>query len=262
MNLSSSGWEVSGRRWVTRSGLSRLLDDLALSPGSMSTHYLPPGPISALVGETETGAAVFVGESQSVAIVPPFPMGVDGAFEGLHAAPLTEAVEKDRLVGVLLVRLGRYAVGVVNSAGLVAPKTDTRHVKNRHRAGGSSQRRFERSRERLIRELFDKVCVVAKDVLGPYEDRMDYLFLGGERQTLLGTHEEMPVPERVGAYNDEAGPGRAPSGAERTAARRGRGLEEPDPGTGAYVATGYCAVQAPSTARGIPVTKEASSEAR
>ena len=38
-------------------------------------------------------------------------MGVDGAFEGLHAAPLTEAVEKDRLVGVLLVRLGRYAVG-------------------------------------------------------------------------------------------------------------------------------------------------------
>ena len=190
--LAAAGWEVSGRRWVTRSGLRRLLADLALSPGSMSTHYLRPGRVSELVGETETGAAVFVGESQSVAVVPPFPMGVDGAFEGLHAAPLTEAVEKDRLVGVLLVRLGRYAVGVVNHGGLVASKTDTRHVKNRHRAGGSSQRRFERSRERLIRELFDKVCVVAKDVLGPYEDRMDYLFLGGERQTLRGLTKRCP----------------------------------------------------------------------
>ena len=190
--LAAAGWEISGRRWVTRSGLRRLLDDLARSPGSMSTHYLPPGPISALIGETETGAVVFVGESQSVAVVPPFPMEVGGVFEGFHAAPLTEAVERDRLVGVLLVRLGRYAVGVVNNAGLVASKTDTRHVKNRHRAGGSSQRRFERSRERLIRELFDKVCMVAKDVLGPYEETMDHLFQGGERQTLMGLTKRCP----------------------------------------------------------------------
>ena len=51
-------------------------------------------------------------------------------YEGFHVAPLAEAVERDRLVGVLLVRLGRYAVGVVNSAGLVASKTDTRYVKS------------------------------------------------------------------------------------------------------------------------------------
>ena len=173
----------SGLRPAGRSGPVSRLHEHTLSPAwaDLRAHR-----------ETETGAAVFVGESQSVAIVPPFPMGVDGAFEGLHAAPLTEAVEKDRLVGVLLVRLGRYAVGVVNHGGLVASKTDTRHVKNRHRAGGSSQRRFERSRERLIRELFDKVCVVAKDVLGPYEDRMDYLFLGGERQTLRGLTKRCP----------------------------------------------------------------------
>ena len=186
MNLSSSDWEVGRRRWVTRSGLRRLLDDLARTPDCLSTHYLPPGLASALIGETETGAAVFVGESRSVAVVPPFPMEDCGSFEGIYAAPLTGAVEKDRLVGVLLVRLGRYAVGVVNSTGLVASKTDTRHVKNRHRAGGSSQRRFERSRERLVCELFDKVCAVSRDVLGPYEKSMDYLFLGGERQTLLG----------------------------------------------------------------------------
>ncbi len=204
---SAAGWKVSGRRWVTGRGLRRLLDDLARSPDCLSTHYLPPassaraeyveagGGLSeaiGLIGETETGAAVFMGERQSVAVLPPFPMEVVGAFEGCSTTLLTEAVEKDRLIGVLLVRLGRYAVGVVNRDGLVVSKTDTRYVKNRHRAGGTSQRRFERSRERLIRELFDKVCAVAEDVLGPYGDRMDYLFLGGERQTLQGFAKRCP----------------------------------------------------------------------
>ena len=193
VNLSSSDWEVSGRRWVTRRGLRRLLEDMAGSTGWVSTHYLPPGSVSELMGEAETGAAVFVGERQSVAVVPPFPMEGAGSYEGFHAAPLTEAVERDRLVGVLLVRLGRYAVGVVNSTGLVASKTDTRYVKSRHRAGGSSQRRFERSRERLVRELFDKVCAVAGDVLGPYEGRIEHMLLGGERQTLLGLTKRCPL---------------------------------------------------------------------
>ena len=158
------------------------------------THYLPPGSVSELMGEAETGAAVFVGERQSVAVVPPFPMDErTGSYEGLHTEPLTEAVERDRLVGVLLVRLGRYAVGVVNRSGLVASKTDTRYVKSRHRAGGSSQRRFERSRERLVRELFDKVCAVAGDVLGPYEGRIEHMLLGGERQTLLGLTKRCPL---------------------------------------------------------------------
>ena len=193
MNLSASDWEVGGRRWVTRSGLRRLLDDAARSQGCASTRYLPPGRVSALIGETETGAAVFVGESRSVAVVPPFPMEAAGEYEGFHAGPLVEAVERDRLVGVLLVRLGRYAVGVVNNIGLVASKTDTRYVKSRHRAGGSSQRRFERSRERLVRELFDKVCAVAGDVLGPYEGRLEHVLLGGERQTLLGLTKRCPL---------------------------------------------------------------------
>lgn len=144
------------------------------------------------IGETETGAAVFVEEDRSVVVVPPFPMEAAGAFEGFHAAPLAEGVGRDRLVGVLLVRLGRYAVGVVNNAGLVASKTDTRYVKSRHRAGGSSQRRFERSRERLVRELFDKVCAVAGDVLGPYEGKLEHMLLGGERQTLLGLTKRCP----------------------------------------------------------------------
>ena len=59
-------------------------------------------------------------------------------------------------------------------------------MKNRHKAGGSSQRRFERSRERLIRELYDKTCEISKEIFGPYESRIDHLFFGGEKHTING----------------------------------------------------------------------------
>ena len=67
---------------------------------------------------------------------------------------------------------------------LVASKTGSRYVKNRHRAGGTSQHRFARSRERLIRELFDKACEVVRDVFSPYRNGMGHVFLGGEQHTL------------------------------------------------------------------------------
>ena len=57
-------------------------------------------------------------------------------------------------------------------------------MKNRHRAGGSSQRRFERSRERLIRELFDKTCEVSKSLFEPEKSTIKYVFLGGEKHTV------------------------------------------------------------------------------
>ena len=59
-------------------------------------------------------------------------------------------------------------------------------MKSRHRAGGQSQRRFERSRERLIRELYDKTCEMTRSVFAPYADRIDFILLGGEDSTLSG----------------------------------------------------------------------------
>ena len=97
-----------------------------------------------------------------------------------------ELLASDRVIGVVLLRLGRYAVGVLRGDTLVASKTGTRHVKSRHRAGGSSQRRFERSRERLVRELYDKTCEVVTDVFSPHDRSIDYVLFGGERHTLRG----------------------------------------------------------------------------
>ena len=141
------------------------------------------------VGESDTGLALFIGEGRALAICPPFPLKDDISRTGLVASPLLRLLETDLVIGVVLLRLGRYAVGVLRGTDLISTKTAGRYMKNRHRAGGQSQRRFERSRERLIRELYDKTCETAKTIFEPYAKSIDYILLGGENTTLSGFTE-------------------------------------------------------------------------
>lgn len=199
---------ASERRWAGKSRLLRQVADLEESGRCQHTVYLRPesmescqpehtvlsshaldgavGPVIEQVGDSETGLVVFVGCQEATAVVPPFPVGADLLAEGAETSPLVELLNQNLLVGVVLLRLGRYAVGVLRGDTLLASKTASRYVKNRHRAGGSSQRRFERSRERLVRELYDKTCQVVRDVFSPYENEVDYILMGGEQHTLSG----------------------------------------------------------------------------
>ena len=138
------------------------------------------------IGESDTGLVLLQGQSRAVAICPPFPLSDDIRRSGFVISPLTKMLENEYVLGIVLLRLGRYAIGVLRGNRLIASKTDSRYMKNRHRAGGQSQRRFERSRERLIRELYDKTCEMARTVFAPYEKDMDYILLGGENSTLAG----------------------------------------------------------------------------
>lgn len=144
------------------------------------------GVVARSVGESDTGLALFVGEGRAVAVCPPFPFADDVSRSGFVASPLLRLLDREYVIGVALLRLGRYAVGVVRGNKLIASKTAGRYMKNRHRAGGQSQRRFERSRERLIRELYDKTCETANTVFEPYIDTIDHILLGGESSTLTG----------------------------------------------------------------------------
>ncbi len=148
------------------------------------------------VPESETGAAVFWTDRKALAILPPFPIDEDRFTDGIDGSDLEELYERDVTVGVVLLRMGRYAIGVVRGDKLLASKTDTRHVKNRHRAGGSSQRRFMRSRDRLIRELYDAGCEVTRRIFEPYLDSIDCVLTGGERQTINGFLKRCEFLER------------------------------------------------------------------
>ncbi len=138
------------------------------------------------VGASDTGVAVFIAPERIVAVQPPFPLTVDVRVAGLESKPILDVLDSEPVVGIVLLRLGRYAIAVVRGNRLLATKTDTRYVKNRHRKGGSSQRRFERSRERLVRELYDTTCRMTRTVFEPHLRDIDYLMLGGERGTLNG----------------------------------------------------------------------------
>ena len=138
------------------------------------------------IGSSDTGVAVFVSPERTVAIQPPFPLAVDVRAAGAASKSILDVLDSEPVVGIVLLRLGRYAVAVVRGNRLLATKTDSRYVKNRHRAGGTSQRRFERSRERLVRELYDTTCRMTRGVFEPYLREIDYVMLGGERGTLNG----------------------------------------------------------------------------
>ena len=201
--------ELVERHSTGKARLLRLLDEVAAEGWCEKTLYIKPSSLQArlrqdnpipsprpdddllrvvleTVGESDTGMALFVGQGRALAICPPFPLVDDIARGGFVASPLIRLLETDYLIGVILLRLGRYAVAVLKGQRLVATKTAGRYMKNRHRAGGQSQRRFERSRERLIRELYDKTCETARDVFAPYAKSMDYILLGGENSTLSG----------------------------------------------------------------------------
>ncbi|TDD68504.1 hypothetical protein E1262_15910 [Jiangella aurantiaca] len=110
--------------------------------------------------------------------VPFPPLRPDGAepYSGLlaHAA-------RDRRVGVLLVRRGGYAAGVFHGSALVTSKVGSRHVQGRTAAGGQSQQRFARRREKQAREAFEAAADVAARVLLPHAAELDAVVTGGDR---------------------------------------------------------------------------------
>ena len=122
-------------------------------------------------------------EAQCHVPFPPLPEGTATA-EGICAHALAE-----RTVGVLLVRLGGYAAGVFTGPGaahLAASKVGSRLVHGRSAAGGTSQQRFARRREKQASEALGAAADTAAAVFGPYQGKLDAVVLGGDRRAIAG----------------------------------------------------------------------------
>ncbi|MBI4307063.1 MAG: hypothetical protein HY678_12155, partial [Chloroflexi bacterium] len=161
-------------------------------------EWLPGNARSSL-----TGVYLLAGVNLQLALVPPF----------APAPPLTDwksgmlrALREPRLIGVFLLRLGYYAAGAVDNDSVIAAKSGSRYVHGRHRAGGQSQRRWERNREQWIEILFDRACAAWQDTCGDLARDLDHLALGGDRIVLarflkrcdaLGRLQELEIARRV-----------------------------------------------------------------
>ena len=206
--------------WLSQRRLEALLDVLDQAPPMDATTLLlspgaSPDAISSAneqqvqwlkemrdiapdrLWQSETGVVLFWSEHLSLAVEPPFPLESTSLRNGISVGPLRTLLHREPLMAVALLRLGSYSIGVFRGRRLLDAKTGARYVKGRHSAGGTSQGRFARVREKQIHYLYVKVCEVARQKLGPYEKQLERVFLGGERHTLSGFVKQCPVLQRL-----------------------------------------------------------------
>lgn len=157
---------------------------------------------SGLAGDPEQGPGAVIFRAADGAIAechipfPPLPStaAVDraGKEPGASAARMAAHALADRTVGVLLVRLGGYAAGVFTGPDqhLAASKVGSRLVHGRSAAGGQSQRRFARRREKQANEALGAAADTAAAVFGPYNGRLDAVVLGGDKRAMSGLADD------------------------------------------------------------------------
>jgi len=145
-----------------------------------------------LAAGSRTGAAIFWGPSRKLLIRPPFPFTEQSIAPGGDIEPLRLLLEHDFTIALVLVRLGAFAIGVWQGENLLASKTGTGLVHGRHRKGGSSQRRFERHREKQVDVFLERVCGHARQQIEPHIRQLDYFVYGGARTTFATLQKECP----------------------------------------------------------------------
>ena len=156
----------------------------SIIPSLYSTPLI--APILAAINIGDVGAAVFWDTQTLRVVLPPLPIASKPLSAGLDIDPLLALLATEPMIGVCLVRLGRFGIGVYQGSIVLDSKTDRRFVKGRHKKGGSSSNRFRRIREKQADELYKKVCTMLQKHFEPYERKLDHLFLGGEASTLVG----------------------------------------------------------------------------
>jgi hypothetical protein len=203
-----------------------LLNGLETAGGQAVSIYVPPGlseadtrelvdkalpaqdiptEITEAVATSSTGAVIFWGMSRKLLVWPPFPLKERFVSIDINTEPLRLMLESSSTIGMVLVRLGAFAIGVCQGEQLATSKTGTGLVHGRHRKGGSSQRRFERRRENQAREFLERVCGHARQQLEPYVKDIDYLIYGGARTTIQSLKKQCPF---LGQFEDRTLPPR------------------------------------------------------
>jgi peptide subunit release factor 1 (eRF1) len=154
--------------------------------------YPVPDDLSQLASSAKNGSVLFWGDMRKCLVLPPFPLSEKTTFGGYVAEPLRLLLTSDFMIGLVLVHLGSYAVGVSQGEKLISSKVGTGLVHGRHKKGGSSQQRFQRRRENQVREFLDRVCLHTREHLEPHAQLIDYVVYGGPRQTVLVLQKRCP----------------------------------------------------------------------
>jgi len=137
--------------------------------------------------ESSIGIVFFSwGETINLILFPPFPVKKDEIIldKKFRTEQLKEIFEKDYRLGIVLMHLGEYAVGIFKGKRLILSKCGKRLVRGKHRKGGFSQARFSRIREIQANKFFNELYGVLRDRFKPHLKELDYVLYGGPKLTI------------------------------------------------------------------------------
>ena len=152
------------------------------------------------------GALHLLGEDSATAIItPPFPM------DATDAEAFVAAAQRIPRTGVILIRRGGFAAAIVEGDAVIASDVGKRHVQGRTAAGGWSQQRFARRRDKQVHELVEAAADYVARIIVPALP-VDYLATGGDKPLVeevltdtrlrqlttipRGPHLDVPDPRR------------------------------------------------------------------
>jgi Actinobacteria/chloroflexi VLRF1 release factor len=190
---------AGGGRWV------------AVAPGRFATWVdefaRRHGGITATVPDDSGAIVTFTAADGAVAEChPPFPP-LHEPGEAPDPAAMARAIAAHaaagRTVAVLLVRLGGYAVGVFTGAPpvLASSRTGSRPVHGRSAAGGWSQHRFARRREKQASEALAAAADAAAAQFGQQRE-IDAVVLGGDRRAVAGLADDPRLTPHLAKATD------------------------------------------------------------
>lgn len=204
---------TSKRFHLSRAKMLSFLDELTETAGSAVSLYLPRGTslkgvedplerglaaansapdIEQAVADSQTGAVIFWGPDRKYLILPPFPIKAEHVSAGYDTGPLRSLLSYDFVIGIVLVRLGAYSIGICRGTDIIDSKTGTGVVHARHKKGGSSQARFARHRDKQIESFLGRVCDHARERVQAHAGPLDYLVYGGAWTTILSLRKRCP----------------------------------------------------------------------
>jgi peptide subunit release factor 1 (eRF1) len=145
-----------------------------------------------LAATSPTGSVIFWGAAQKSIILPPFPLKEKYITNGFETEPFLSLISKDYKIGIVLVRLGHFSVGVCQGEKLILHDSGTGLIHGRHRQGGSSAARFQRRRKDQTHHFLERVSEHLQETLEPYARTLDYFIYGGARVTILRLQKQCP----------------------------------------------------------------------
>jgi hypothetical protein len=135
--------------------------------------------------KSPTGSVILYLGDRGHVICPPFPNSETVLYRSYEPGPLKSMLEKDWKLGLILVRLGQWAIGIFEGEKLLVGQAGTGLVHARHHKGGSSANRFARHREKQMEYFFTRIEGHAREVIEPHFKQLDHILYGGARDTLL-----------------------------------------------------------------------------